>query len=115
MSKHTQEPWHLEDQGCPKLAGCHEFEIRNAAGRYVATVDCSASTENAANAARIVACVNACEGINPAAVPDMLRAARYALEVLRSIDRTVVEAPGYVEMAEDGLRAAFAKAEGMVQ
>jgi len=32
------------------------------------------------NAARIVACVNACEGINPEAVPDLLEALRRIVE-----------------------------------
>ena len=31
-------------------------------------------TQRAANADRIVACVNACEGINPKAIPDLLAA-----------------------------------------
>ena len=33
-----------------------------------------------ANAERIVACINACEGINPAAVPDLLAACELVLD-----------------------------------
>ena len=40
---------------------------------------------SAANAARIVACVNGCEGINPEAVKEMLEACEKTLEQLQLI------------------------------
>lgn len=71
--KHTPGPWHWEDD---------EF------GNYRAIVGnghvlCEAMQYESESpfidisvpdAARIVACVNACEGINPEAVPDLMKA-----------------------------------------
>ncbi len=39
-----------------------------------------ATVEGCANASRIVACVNALAGLNPAAVPDLIAACRYYLQ-----------------------------------
>lgn len=47
----------------------HRYNIENAKGYIIA----SARDED--TAARMVACVNACEGINPEAVPELYRAA----------------------------------------
>jgi len=69
--KHTKEPWH--GVGCgeyewPKIVSGDNLIIadvlHNSWGHGVAV----------ANLARIVACVNGCEGINPEAVKEMLEA-----------------------------------------
>lgn len=63
--------------------------------------------ERDANAARIVTCVNACEGINPEAVPELLALAERTLAFLRKWH-------GDAEGLEIGdmARAAIAKATG---
>lgn len=67
---HTREPW-AQDWNAP-LAIIGE-------GHLVAKSFYWSGSENAgrpeSNARRIVACVNACEGINPDAVPELLDAA----------------------------------------
>lgn len=65
-TKHTPEPWHaFERDGHWALTAprCGEVGIVN----------------DADQAARIVACVNACAGINPEAVPELLAARRRQL------------------------------------
>ncbi len=82
--KHTPEPWHVS---APRAGTAHGWEVRTYSGEKLAGVKltnlvCQMShhprkqEEAHANAARIVACVNACEGINPEAVPKMLEALR---------------------------------------
>jgi hypothetical protein len=61
--------------------------IKDAQDRILATIaglddginNVERQAEAAANAARIVACVNGCEGINPEAVKEMLEACRLAV------------------------------------
>ena len=62
--KHTPEPWENKTPGKYKAGNIY------AEGEYI----CTTSGNAQANAERIVACVNACEGINPEAVPDLLEA-----------------------------------------
>ena len=60
--EHTPGPWNFtQDEHCPEC-----FEVKDRLGFYVATChDGVRSEENAKeNARRIVACVNACEGIS---------------------------------------------------
>jgi hypothetical protein len=100
---HTPEPW------LPKapskvsgLASAGLWRIVNQDGETIAKISQSATEEqDAADAARIVACVNACAGINPEAVPDMLDALRAIaaacsagpnLEGKRSYDEQVASA-----------------------
>jgi hypothetical protein len=86
-SKHTQEPWDLFT-----LAG---------------------GTPSLPNARRIIACVNACRGINPEAVPELLA----ALELLVRDIGFLVEAGDLPMYAFDHpsmlkANAAIAKAKG---
>jgi hypothetical protein len=66
--------------------------------------------KNAANAARLVACWNACEGINPEAVPELLEACKALLSFAESVR------PGGAVLRTDpdlpAARAAVARAEG---
>ena len=63
-AKHTPGPWELVNVfPCAKREHC----------RWIINPDV-ATGKSKANAARIVACVNACEGINPEAVPGLLKA-----------------------------------------
>jgi hypothetical protein len=91
MTAHTPEPWKLSQDGT----------ITNAEG-YVTLL--SQSPQARTNAARIVACVNACAGINPEAVPDLRTALRHILEDLDNWDDGITQA-SIIEA-----RAALAKA-----
>lgn len=99
MSKHTPEPWVATRQ--PNGSVCiHERGLMPHATVYGRADLSSGKIES--DSARIVACVNACAGINPEAVPGLLAVCR--------------------EIAEHGtddwaarmqtLRAAIARAEG---
>lgn len=65
-AKHEPEPW--------ILGGCSGRAVTTPSGYagdgFIADVD------TLANAARIVACVNGCKGINPEAVGDLLEACK---------------------------------------
>jgi len=65
--KHTPEPW--------ARRGDMVYTVEDEPGQAACVADCHApnTEEAAANADRIVACVNACAGINPAAVPKLLK------------------------------------------
>ena len=67
--------------------------------------------EQAANAARIVACVNGCAGLNPAAFRECVEALRLAIEKLRDEGyrpgnnpsmRTIVDALAHAEVMKEG-------------
>jgi len=76
-TSHTPEPWEIEE-----LQGLHEYSIVKPGKWIVATTEGRESRDKA-NAARIVACVNACAGIaDPSAIPGLLRAAKVAKEDL---------------------------------
>lgn len=120
---HTPEPWAIgfsdgtgrgeNGDGCWITAGDHAAHKADAivsvvpGGRDDWNV---AKGPNPANAARIVACVNACAGIDPAAVPDLLA-------VCRSIVANY-DAEGWLyDLAPDmdlidAARAAISKAKG---
>ena len=82
-------------------------------GHYVAsTTNCYESEQtNSANAQRIAACLNACAGINPEAVPDVVAALR-AVNALhpRNIPSNLDEFLQFWD-AIDLSRAALAKLE----
>jgi hypothetical protein len=67
--------------------------------------------ENEANAIRIVACVNACEGINPEAIPDMLEALN---RLAAWADVVAIDCPhlGGLLLAMYGAQSVVAKAKG---
>ena len=68
--------------------------------------------EEKANAKRIVACVNACAGINPEAVPEVLEALRVTAVALAICGEGTVR-PGSAEAARAYVfaQSALAKAE----
>ena len=108
-AKHTAGPWrifeHLQTDGlevsstdktrrwrhwCRTIAGATDEMVADV------TADCPTSPgypsvatpeEMLANADRIVACVNACEGINPEAVPGLLE----ACEALAALDQQTIQ------------------------
>jgi len=117
MSKHTPEPWYIsctdwlgED---PKhklfIEGNHSTDDEeNEFAVAVAVVEGNrTSTETThANANRIVACVNACAGINPAAVPKLVEALKaVAADVARAKNNNVVW-PSTIKQIEEALQLA---------
>ena len=67
MTKHTLEPWKPDNN--------RRHIIGN--GRDIARVfGAFEDNEADANVSRIVACVNACQGLNPEAIPDLLAACK---------------------------------------
>ena len=73
-TKHTPGKWILTPNNT-ESGDISPFHYIDAPGGQVLAVKAASLSE--ANAARIVACVNACEGINPEAVPEMLEALRW--------------------------------------
>jgi len=61
---HTPEPWYDSSTGNHQGLVLSEGDGQSVAVTY----------QGPADAARIVACVNACKGLNPEAVPEMLAA-----------------------------------------
>jgi hypothetical protein len=75
--EHTPGPWHIEFE-CNVFGPNHRLVA--SAGGYQTNADDWHRIENEANARRIITCVNACEGINPEAVPDLLAACEKLIE-----------------------------------
>ena len=68
---HTPEPWEMSKPYGGEAGGTC-VAITGVISHYFEGVNYN-SEEEQANAERIVACVNACEGINPEAVGEMLK------------------------------------------
>jgi hypothetical protein len=117
MSKktHIPEPWTI--QKCPKREAVTDrrdwpWLISYNDGKYEGHLAIVQTPQAKETAARIVACVNACRGINPKAVPNLLEAAESALQELSFLVDTTGRKGGNYEAARDKLRAAIAKATG---
>lgn len=97
--KHTPEPWIIEHDpdGVPYI-------WRDGTSHFVTKVTGVMDTE--ANASRIVACVNACKGINPEAVPELLAALKDVRDLLHPYNHRTPW-----NRAEAIIDAAIAKAE----
>ena len=68
-----------------------------------------------ADASRIVSCVNACDGINPEAVPELVKACEAFLASAASADESVAFTANSLKIinnAVDSIGAALAKAKG---
>ena len=103
---HTREPWHIEYE-CNIFSENHRL-VASAGGYQTNAENDRHRLENEANARRIVACVNACEGINPEAVPDLLAACELCLEWMDDV--CGIQSP-YEEVTIE-IKAAIAKAKG---
>lgn len=100
-AKHHPEPWTVTDKG----------HIVASDSELVA--DCYAATpRDKANAARIVACVNGCKGINPAAVADMLAALEELRKQLQAHVRLDVKKHFSLMVADVAADKAIIKAKG---
>lgn len=126
MSKHTAEPWHscggdtkdcvcqgvMDDRGTTiaHFYGHDDMSIENV------TVQCPKKDEGHANRLRAVACVNACTGINPGAVPDLVEALKLLVYNEKKADELagsgMVDVPHLkaLRASAEKARAAIAKA-----
>jgi len=99
MSGHTREPWFLWGVHGTDFTAIATRERRDEWEEFAPNFEVLGSSEwlrvGEADALRIVACVNACEGINPEAVRDLLAAAMDVLESYRAMclegDQEVIE------------------------
>ena len=123
MKGHTPEPWgvlaHFPDYVVPSThrdrrngGAADDIVDRDEYAQIIVRVreDRHGRGDTKANAARIVACVNACARINPEAVPDLLKLAKAMLlfyDELLADDAFTSEQDNYV----NPLRAIIAKAE----
>lgn len=73
--KHTPGPWALDDPN-EMTSAVAETARHGIYGLFLSEEQCETNDRafelDKANAQRIVDCVNACEGINPAAVPELI-------------------------------------------
>ena len=98
-SEHTAEPWYVGKEtaaGCvwvyahgdplaePNVwwTGFRAFFFGKKDTRELTLIQKMRGESAEANAGRVVACVNACKGINPKAVPDLLETAKTFVAVL---------------------------------
>ena len=111
MDKHTKGPWRVDpeirtnDRGIDYING---FDIRADGYEIVGCEGITGGPVEAANAARIVACVNALEGYNPDAVRDVVEAAKRALNFIQNTESELGEPLD----SGDALRAALARLGG---
>lgn len=116
MSKHTPEPWVATRQPNGSV-WIHERGLMPHATVYGRADLSSGKIES--DSARIVACVNACAGINPDAVPGLLAACKALIGFVGSVRPGGPVLAGEAEMVSDALIAiaraaliAIARAEG---
>ena len=91
MSTHTPEPWYQDGRGprssgripifAPTIGGLGQKSSVSIASASQLGMAGSPGAQQA-NADRIIACVNACAGINPEAVPELLEALEMAMPYL---------------------------------
>ena len=75
MAEHTKEPWEVREL-LPDGVICKRkgtYEIHTPDYDVCATIVDGAPIRNEADAHRIVVCVNACAGINPDAIPGVVK------------------------------------------
>ena len=117
MDKHTKGPWRVYDGG-HRYHGIYGGDEGNSTTIVVFGYDHEDEAgvrgtepeelDAHANAARIVACVNALEGYNPDAVRDVVEAAKRALNFIQNTESELGEPLD----SGDALRAALARLGG---
>jgi len=93
LNGHASEPWKSETWNYSNRTPTAKMPVVISGDHVIATMKCDGGNDNPytmplaeaqATAARIVACVNGCEGINPEAVPDLVFALEQARQYLMS-------------------------------
>lgn len=91
-----ESPWKSDEGSHIDIVGANEVE----------TVATLSEGPIEANVRRIIACVNACEGMNPAAAPKLLEAAiQYRKAVLTLQSQSFGETKTHVYVMEDAQQA----------
>lgn len=104
-TQHTPTPWKATQAGSGANWGIES------GGRHIGVVIGIANPQQGkADAERIVACVNACEGINPEAVPEMLKELKHLATLLEPALNNGSKIPGLATINK--LWLIIAKAEG---
>ena len=110
MSEHTPGPWRKTTGYIASSAVPHVVAVYVPPANTCMNWAAGAGTNEAeANGRRIVACVNACEGLNPEAVPDLLEAAYISADALEDNAYVSAYSPR-TRAAVKTIRAAIAKA-----
>ena len=112
-AKHTPEPWKLaEAVGGRHATGMRRIRSESEGLEHGAVAEVygiNDGTEAAANGARIVACVNACAGINnPAAIPEAMAAFEIITHLVGHNSCSDGRTPNGFAVALDNARAALA-------
>lgn len=97
---HTPEPWQVDD--CEDAQGNHTLRSWEDNCHGATDIPSIGTIPMEANAARIVACVNACAGIDPSAVPSLVDALEDLVETWADDDYQTHA--GMVEIEADTLR-----------
>ena len=105
-AKHRPEPWMFDGFQRIRAVNGKQDGTEDIAHIYSSWSASRYDAGDYANANRIVACVNGCEGINPEAVKDLLAALEGMLHIWRDVGGD--QGNYYVEQSE----AAIAKAKG---
>ncbi len=104
LQQHTPEPWVVNEKACAIVS-----EANECLGSLILSRLMPAKKENLD---RIVACVNACQGINPEAVQDILCASeRLLVGLTKKSTRDCDWYEGIEYDAEEELKTAIAKAK----
>ena len=110
MSKHTAEPWKVSDGRYIRVRDPQSDADKHAICQvYTRGIGPERQAESDANAARIVECVNALSGLNPAGVKGMVEAATAVIDRWDSPDWKI-QAPTADVM--NALRTALANLKG---
>jgi hypothetical protein len=94
MTTHSQEPWKIRQSG---------IDV------YVSNESCSIAkmlNKKVDDAVHIIACVNACTGINPRAVPLLLAACKSMLSTCGSSAEWKGETHSSLRLIEEAIRVA---------
>ena len=117
-AQHTQEPWvkHQHDPFEPRwIMTLEPKALFIARMGHPAGCDSPDQDTEAANADRIIDCVNACAGINPEAVPDLLEVCQSIMAGVKAGNLYITQRGSLTGIAcksLSALQAAIAKAEG---
>lgn len=108
-STHTPGPWYAWPDGKGVSVGVNQSARDICRLTYSGRPFDPPEEQRVPNAERIVACVNACAGINPEAVPELLAALEGLLE---EVDAHLDYHDDEMQEAAETARAAIAKATG---
>jgi len=108
--KHTQEPWKVVPE-YPYAPASHEHDVNIIGANGDVLSEGWSHGLSGPDARRAVACVNGCAGINPSAVPELLKALELLFSWVKNWDSPFMDDPEWPE-DEKTIIAAIKKAKG---